>query len=212
MEHMKNIVLPHPSAVPLAQVLRLVPGRAHEGCGPARRVLAAWMMAQLAPDAPVIWIRPRWNPDRLCPQGLRVFASPDALIIVEPARASEILACAEEALRTGACALVVAELPDPPAMTPLRRLHLAAEAGLGRRRSAQRQAGLTMLLLTPGAGGTPGVESRWHLAPVPAPRAPHDPSVEPAWRLGRLRARMAPPAAWEIDAALRATPCAPALP
>ena len=197
--------------VSLDRLLQLRPGRAHEFCGPARHLLAAWMVARLPAGAPVIWIRPRWGVDRLCPLGLRDWASPEGLIFVEPARASDCLGCAEEALRSGAVGLVVVEQPDPPALTPLRRLHLAAETGLARRRGDSRAVrsaeGLHALVLTAGTGGTAGVESRWHLAPCPATDAPGHAPVQPAWRLHRLRARMAPPAAWRITAQLQAIPC-----
>ncbi len=203
---------PAAEATPLDALLRLRSGRAHEFCGPARRLLAVWTMARLPAGAPVIWIGPRWGMDRLCPLGLRDWASPEGLIHVAPAREAECLGCAEDSLRTGAVALVVVDLPTPPALTPLRRLHLAAEAGLLRRRTASRTAGLHALVLTPATGGTPGVESRWHLAPCPARDAPPYAPVQPAWQLHRLRARMAPPAAWVLDAARQAIPCPAHLP
>lgn len=196
----------------LDTLLRLRSGRAHEFCGPARRLLAVWMMARLPVGAPVVWTGPRWGMDRLCPLGLRDWASPEGLIHVAPAREADCLACAEDALRSGAVALVVVDLPTPPALTPLRRLHLAAEAGLSRRRTADRSAELHALVLTPSTGGTPGVESRWHLAPCPARDAPPYAPVQPAWQLHRLRARMAPPGAWILDAARQATPSPPHLP
>jgi protein ImuA len=86
-------------------------------------------------------------------------------------------------------------------------LHLAAENGLARRRARDRAAFLHALVLTPGTGGAAGVESRWHLAPCAAPGTRAATPVQPAWRLQRLRARMAPPAAWAVDAQLQATPC-----
>jgi protein ImuA len=49
--------------------------------------------------------------------------------------------------------------------------------------------------MAPGDGGAPGVETRWRLDP--APGWARDGS--PRWRLGRLRARMAPPAEWEAS-------------
>jgi hypothetical protein len=50
------------------------------------------------------------------------------------------------------------------------------------------------ILLTPGDGGAPGVETRWHLAPAPGWAA----GGAPRWRLTRARARMAPPMTWEM--------------
>lgn len=177
----------------LEETLELAEGRAHELCGPARRVLAAWVAAW---GAPVLWLRLRHNPDRLYPQGLAEWAAPGGLIVAEAARASELLSSAEDGLRSGACALVVADLAEPVAMTPLRRLHLAAEEGLARRRTRHPGSSLRALVLTPGDGGTPGVETRWHMAPCPEHDTPVTDPVGTAWQLTRLRARMAPPARW----------------
>ncbi|MGL4413065.1 ImuA family protein [Roseinatronobacter monicus] len=191
----QSMALPNTaSAQPLAQILKLHPGRTHELCGPARQLLAVWIMAQQPPSAPVIWIRPDWKADRVNPQALCDWASPEGLIVVESPREADSLACAEEALRSGAVALVVMELASPLALTPLRRLHLAAEAGLDRRRIQARDSTVLGLVLTPENGGTAGVESRWHLASHPSAA-----SAPPAWTLQRLRARMKPPAAWRIS-------------
>ena len=83
---------------------------------------------------------------------------------------------------------MVADLPNPPGLTPVRRLHLATEAGAEAARHAARLPPLG-LLLTPGAGGAQGVESRWSLACTPAG----------GWHLTRLRARLEPPAAWRLQ-------------
>jgi protein ImuA len=199
MEHNVNIggIMLDEQRHGLAETLALAQGRAHEFCGPARRVLAAWLAGW---DAPVLWLRLRHNPDRLCPQGLLDWATPEGLVVAEAPREADLLACAEEGLRSGACALVVADLAVPVAMTPLRRLHLAAEVGLARRRARNLGSGLHALVLTPADGGTPGVESRWHMAPCPAPDTPVSDPVGMAWRLSRRRARMAPPAEWQVQA------------
>jgi protein ImuA len=107
----------------------------------------------------------------------------------------------EEALRAGVVPLVVAELPEAPALTPVRRLNLAAEAGAERARHGGLEAPLG-LLLTPGDGGAAGAESRWHMAPLPS--APAAAAGGPRhWRLERRRARMAPPAGWTMTEAGR---------
>ncbi|TVP70911.1 MAG: hypothetical protein EA339_11675 [Rhodobacteraceae bacterium] len=180
----------------LDQLLQLRSGRAHELCGPARRLLALWALAPMS--GAILWIRPQWAPEQLAPAGVCPWLDPARLIVLGVTRDTEALACAEEALRAGAVAGVVAELSSPPPLTPLRRLHLAAEAGLARR-GAQ---GILALLLTPELGGAPGVESRWHLSPCPSlHEMPCATPIAPGWLLRRLRARMTPPAAWQIRGA-----------
>ncbi|MEO1564002.1 MAG: hypothetical protein AAFR98_11245 [Pseudomonadota bacterium] len=163
--------------------MTLVPGRAHEFCGPARRTLALMLAARM--EGPVFWIRTRWDGDRLHGPGVVPFMDPARLTFVEPERREDLLWCTEEVLRTGAIGLVVTELPEPPPLTPVRRLHLAAEAG-----GAGSKAPIAVLL-TPENGGAQGAESRWHLAPAHGPE-------ETRWRLGRRRARMAPQAEFDI--------------
>jgi len=170
--------------LPLLGRFRLAGARAHEMCGPARRRLALWLAAETA--GPVIWIRPAWHPDRLHMAGVRAEIDPGRLIFVDPDRPEDMLWSMEEALRAGVAALVVADLPEPPGLTPVRRLHLAAEAGV----EAQGGTGLG-LILTPGDGGAAGVESRWRLDPAHGAEADR-------WRLTRLRARDGGPAAWEV--------------
>lgn len=177
----------------LAGDLTLRRGRVHEFCGPSRLMLAARIMA--ATQGPVIWIRPGWLPERLNAAGLQPLADPARLILVQADRDENLLWAMEEALRSGSAPLVVAELPSPPALTPIRRLHLAAEAGA---EAARRDAGLAPLglILSPGEGGAQGVESRWHIAPAPSRTLLW--SDEDRWRLARLRARLAPPAGWSL--------------
>ncbi|MGG7567487.1 hypothetical protein ACQ5SO_15160 [Rhodovulum sp. DZ06] len=171
-------------------------GRAHEICGPARLALAAMVAGRMgalsgagagagagagmgqidlvdggaalrALGGPVLWIRPAHAEGRLNPDGLAPFFDPARLALAVPTRAAETLWIAEEALRSGAVPLVVAELETLPGLTPVRRLHLAAEAGAEALRAAGRGgAAPLVLLLTPGAGGAQGVETRWSLAPA----------------------------------------------
>ncbi|SIO55888.1 protein ImuA [Rhodovulum sp. ES.010] len=163
-------------ALPLARV--------HELCGPARHMLALVLAA--AAEGPVMWIVPGWAPARLYPDTVAERLAPGRLILAAPKRAEDLLWSMEEALRSGVVPVVVAELPAPPPLTPVRRLHLAAEAG-----AAAGHGAPLGLILTPGPGGAAGVETRWHMAPR------HTPGLS-AWHLERRRARMAPPRAWQL--------------
>ncbi len=165
--------------------LVLAADRVHEVCGPARRTLAA-MTAGAGTAGPVVWIAPAWQPERLCPDGLSAFLDPGRLILATARQPVDLLWAAEEALRSGAVAAVVADLPEVPGLTAMRRLQLAAEAGAAAR---PQGAGSGLgLVLTPGTGGAAGAETRWSLAQAPGG----------GWRLSRLRARLHPPAVWTL--------------
>jgi protein ImuA len=170
----------------LASGVALARARAHEVAGPARVAFALGVAARLA--GPVLWLQPSWSSERLMGDGIRDLLDPGRLVFGRARTPQELLWAAEEALRTGLVPLVVVELPAPPALTPVRRLHLAAEAG-----ADQAEAPLA-LLLTPGDGGAPGVETRWHITPTPGWAR----DGAPRWRLTRSRARMAPEQSWEI--------------
>lgn len=157
-------------------------GRVHELCGLARHTLAVTIAAQLG--GPVVWITQHAATEFLCPDAIAGHITPGHILFVTPAKRDMLLWAMEEALRDGHAPVVVADLTAPPAMVPIRRLHLAAEAGCG--------AGVCRplaLLLTPGQGGAPGIETRWSLHPAHHHGAGH-------WTLSRLRARMAPPRDW----------------
>lgn len=175
---------PAHAGLPFLGALTLGRARVHEFCGPARRTLA--LMAARGSLGPVLWLRPGWLPERLFPDGVRSLIAPGRLIFVTPARPGDLLWCFEQALRAGAAALVVAELPEPPRLTPVRRLNLAAEAG-----AETGPMVPTGLMLTPGEGGAPGVESRWHVTPRHGPRSS-------GWLLSLRRARSGPPQSWHI--------------
>lgn len=179
---------------PMVGDLTLRRGRVHEVCGPSRLRLAALVMGKC--EGPVVWVRPGWGSDKLNASGLEAMANPARLIFAEAGRDEGLLWAMEEALRSGAVPLVVGELLAPPGLTPIRRLHLAAEAGAeaARRDGAMAPVGLVLL---PGQGGAPGVESRWRIAPLPSARLLW--AEGESWRLTRLRARLAPPAAWRLQ-------------
>lgn len=190
---------------PLPQ-MALARGRVHEATGPARRTLAALAAGVAQGEGPVLWLRPKWGVEELCPQGLKPFVpDPGALILGGCCNAVDILWAAEEALRAGSVALVIAELAEAPDLRQLRRLHLAAADGLARNRLAGRisLAPLGVLFMHETASSRiPGVESRWALHPLP-PEPGSGPALgvtsPPRWRLDRQMMRGQPPRDWVVD-------------
>ncbi len=129
----------------------------HEVTGPGRLAFAASLAGRLT--GPVLWVRESRARDTLCPQGLAAFFDPARLVLAHPTGARAVLQVAEEALRSGAVPLVVAELAEATDLTASRRLQLAAGAGSGRG-----------LCLVPAARTRPNAaETRWHCVAVPGP-------------------------------------------
>lgn len=102
-------------------------GRAHEATGLAAVAFAGVVAAHMR--GPVLWVRSTRLTQTLNPNGLSGLFDVSRLIIAMIERPADILWATEEALRSGAAPLVVAEVAEPPDLTPLRRLQLAAEAG-----------------------------------------------------------------------------------
>ncbi|WP_435141287.1 ImuA family protein [Pseudopelagicola sp. nBUS_19] len=158
--------------------------RLHEACGPARYTFALWLAHHTR--GPVFWIAPNWSAAPLNPDGMTQFVNPGRFTFITPRRSEELLWTMEETLRAGLVPLVVADLPGLPALTPVRRLHIAAETSM--RETGQTPLGL---ILTPSNGGAQGVESRWHMAQAHS-------AEEDAWTLTRLRARTDPIKCWKV--------------
>ena len=173
-----------PAPLELAPDIALPRARLNEVCGPARRSLAIW--AARAVSGPVIWIAPAWSADPLHADGICDFTDPGRFLFVRPQRAEDLLWSMEEVLRAGAVALAIADLPGPPGLTAVRRMHLAAGTG-----AAEGGLAPLGLILTPDAGGAPGVETRWHMAPSHTGSRYH-------WTLASRRARTRPPRDWLI--------------
>jgi protein ImuA len=165
--------------------VRLTFARAHEVCGNARRTFAFWTGGHT--KGPVLWIRAGWIPDQPSPEGVLTWMEPGRLMLARCRRPEDLLWSTEEALRSGAVQLVVADLPAPPHLTAIRRLHLAAETG-----AKEGDFAPIGLILTPGDGGAPGVETRWHMA------ANHD-GERTAWHLHSRRARNDAPKSWAME-------------
>lgn len=175
---------PEQMLLPEQEDLRLAQGRVHEATGPARRTFAMWLAAQMR--GPIMWIAQPWQPDRLNGDSLQDFVDPGRLVFVSPKRAEDVLWTMEEVLRSGVVSLAIADIPALPGLTQVRRMHLAAETG-----AQNNQTVPIGLLLTPGQGGAPGVETRWHLSP-------RHKGGRRFWMLDRLRARTAPHKSWDI--------------
>jgi len=163
--------------------LSLARARVHEAHGPARHTFAVLLAREMS--GPVFWIAPAWETARLHATALANFGlDPGRIIFVHGRQEIDLLWTLEEVLRSGAVPLVVGELATPPALTPMRRLHLAAEAGA---KTGRAPLGL---LLTP-EGGSTGAESRWQMAPAHG-------ETHSGWTLTRERARSDPPKSWTL--------------
>lgn len=176
----------HLSELPFLNGLILTRGRVHELCGDARTPLAL-IIAQACKGA-IFWVHTPRGADPLFAPGLARYIDPSRLYLVRTTSPEDTLWTAEETLRSGQVPLVIAELPAPLPLTPVRRLHLAAQSGsAGHRTSAP-----VGLLLCPGPGGSQGVDSRWQMC------ACDGGGHGAGWKLTRLRARTAPPKSWPV--------------
>ena len=168
----------------LSANIALTKGRVHECAGRARRAFALMLAAKTS--GAVLWISQPFGSDPLNPSGIKPFLDPGRFLFINTRRKDDLLWTMEEALRSGAVECVIADLPDFPVLTPVRRLQLAAEAGCRNGTSAP-----VGLLLTPDSGGAQGVETRWTLEPKTQ-------DLWAAWHLSLKKSRHDPPQNWHV--------------
>jgi protein ImuA len=173
-----------PAGIAIFDQAVLALGRVHE-CSGAGQHSFAFMLARCT-QGPIIWASPRSTPLGLNPDGIRRYINPNRLIIARYARTIDGLTVIEDSLRSAAAPVVIGQFNDFPTLTQIRRLHLASTA------DPTGRAPVTVLL-TPSQGGCPGVETRWHMTPNGQTGL-----GDLCWTLHRTRARMMPPASWDI--------------
>jgi protein ImuA len=190
-------------------------GALHEVAGPAADGFAAVLAGRLAArgGGTVLWCTAGQGRGALHPPGLAMLGlAPARLLLVRCRKKVDLLAAAEDGLRTAGLAAVVAETARPPDMAAARRLQLAAEAG-----------GVTGFLLCPGANRRHGANAPGAMAPdsgagadstkvkhtpdflLPSPavsrwHADHAPGGDGVrWRLALLRCRGGGSGQWKVD-------------
>ncbi|MBU2868684.1 ImuA family protein [Pacificibacter marinus] len=127
--------------------------RTHEVCGPSAMTFAVALGARLG--GKVLWVREAWRSEQINPVGIAPYLDPQHLLLAQAQNHLDVLASAEEALRSGSVALVVMEVTQPVGLTEGRRLQLAAQSG--------KTMGLCVL---PEGMGSNAAQTRWHCAPI----------------------------------------------
>lgn len=140
---------------PLPDLDFIAPARVHEATGAGRLAFALALAGRL--EGAVLWVQDARVRDGLYAPGVAAFIDPARLVLARPTGALPVLQVAEEALRSGAAPLVVAELAEAPDLTASRRLQLAAGTGGGR----------GLCLVPEGRLRTNAAETRWRCEPVP---------------------------------------------
>jgi protein ImuA len=128
-------------------------GRAHEAVGPSAVAFAAAVCG--TDGGNVLWIAQSHLREQINPAGLAQYCDPANVLFACAKGPADVLAVAEEALRSGAVSVVVAQINKPLDLTAGRRLQLAAEAG--------RAIGLFVILEDMGSNAT---ETRWRCDPL----------------------------------------------
>lgn len=157
----------------------LVKSRAHEVTGAAAVSFSA-IVCGLG-DKSALWVAEGWQRKTLNPVGLAKFLAPQRLILAHTKNTIDTLAISEEALRSGAVSVVVAELNTPLGLTAGRRLQLAAKAGQ-----------CTGLFIVPEGMGSNAAETRWRCSPL------FDPADSTLQRWELIKNKSGTLAAWKV--------------
>jgi protein ImuA len=120
----------------------------------------------------VFWLRESWQAAQLNPVGVATYLDPKQLLVAQTMRQIDVLAAAEEALRSGHIALVVIELSARIGLTEGRRLQLAAQEG-----------GAMGLCLLSEDMGSNAAQTRWRCTPVFDPDAATADSTLQNWEI-----------------------------
>lgn len=125
------------------------------------------------------------------PPALKAFGiDPDRVIFIDVKREKDLLWATEEALKCGALAAVVAEVPDIN-FVQSRRLQLAVE-----------QSKITGFILRKNTRqpGTTACAARWRISPLPSEPEDGLPGVGfPRWKVELLKVRNGRPGVWEME-------------
>lgn len=157
--------------------------------------LALRRMSDPAERRPFLWCRLAGDAreyGRLYGHGLETMGLVRSrFLAVTLAKPAALLWTMEEALASGAFALVAADAPRRTGLTVTRRLSLAARAG--------KSAGLFVLRKKPDDAASS--DTRWTIAAHPSQPPPHDPKAPgyPVWSAELTRARGGRPGAWIVE-------------
>jgi protein ImuA len=155
--------------------------------------LALRRLADAGERRPLLWCRLAFAEreyGRLYGHGLEALGLPrDRFITVTLRKPAGLLWTMEEALKSGALAVVLGDALDAD-LTATRRLSLAAQAG--------KTAGLVVFKTAPAATAS---HTRWRIAAAASRPPPYDPRAPgpPAWSVELTRARSGRPGAWTLE-------------
>lgn len=151
-------------------------------------------------SSPVLWCgaaQPPFDIGVLYGPGFASFGfDPARLVLVHPDSVTDCLWAMEEALRSGAFAVVIGEIDGRASaldLTATRRLQLAAE-----------EKGTPVLLFTGHEGGAASAAvTRWRVAALPGALIPDTEKFgglidAPGWRTALTRSRGGAPGAWNV--------------